>query len=361
MADVFKFKESCAALLFACCAAAALADPNLPPNEPVRNIVFGSCLNLTEHPMLDRTLTLPMDLFIFLGDNIYADTVDMAVMRRKYGQLKESRFFRELRKTAVILATWDDHDLGVNDGGCDYPMRRESQREFLDWLDVPDESPLRRQEGVYDARVFGPPGKQLQVVLLDTRYFRSPLSKGEHGAVPSGGPYVPNKDPAATMLGPAQWRWLEGQLLEPAEIRLIISSIQFVSEFSGAEAWANMPLEKQRLLDLLRRTSASGVIFLSGDRHWCELSRMDGPLGYPLYDLTASAMTQVHPRGTPTPNRYRHHPRTYHEPSAGRMRIEWDEEDPRITLEIIAADGAMPIQQKIRLSELQGNPATPKP
>jgi alkaline phosphatase D len=334
----------------------SLAESKWPPDQLVRDIVFGSCLNLTDHPMLDRTLTLPMDLFLFLGDNIYADTTDMAVMRRKYDALKQSRFFRGLRETATIVATWDDHDLGVNDGGADYPMRRESQKEFLDWLDVPVDSPRRRQEGVYDARIFGPPGKRIQIILLDTRYFRSPLLQGEHGAVPSGGPYVPNHDPDATMLGEAQWHWLEDQLVQPAEIRLVISSIQFISEFSGAEAWANMPLEKQRFLDLLRQTRASGVIFLSGDRHWCELSRMDGTLGYPLYDLTASAMTQIHPRGTPTPNRYRHSPVTYHQPSAGRMRIDWDCEDPRITMQIIAVDGTAPITQEIRLSELQPTP-----
>jgi alkaline phosphatase D len=340
--------------LTACCSlAVCLADQHHSPHEPIREIVFGSCLNMTEHPMLERTLTLPMDLFIFLGDNIYADTTDMAVMRKKYDALKQSRFFRGLRQKAVILATWDDHDLGVNDGGADYPMRRESQREFLDWLDVPDDSPLRSQEGVYDAHVFGPPHKRLQVILLDTRYFRSPLRQGAHGAIPSGGPYVPNNDPHSTILGDAQWHWLEEQLLRPADIRLLISSIQFVSEFSGAEAWANMPLEKQRFLDLIERTGANGMIILSGDRHWCELSRMDGPLGYPLYDLTASAMTQVHPRGTPTPNRYRHHPVTYHQPNAGRMSINWDSTDPEVTLQIIDEAGTVRIEEKIKLSELQ--------
>ena len=63
---------------------------------PIADIVFGSCLKVVDHPMLERTLTLPMDLFLFLGDNIYADTQDMAVMRAKYDALKASRFFQEL-------------------------------------------------------------------------------------------------------------------------------------------------------------------------------------------------------------------------------------------------------------------------
>lgn len=148
-----------------------------PAETPLRHIVFGSCLDKTEHPMLDRTLTLPMDLFVYLGDNIYADTEDMNVMRAKYRALADSRFHRGLLQRAPVLATWDDHDFGANDGGADYPKRREAQREFLEWLQVPADSPLRRREGVYDARVFGPAGQSVQVLLLDTRYFRSPLKR----------------------------------------------------------------------------------------------------------------------------------------------------------------------------------------
>jgi alkaline phosphatase D len=301
--------------------------------------------------MLERTVTLPMDLFIFLGDNVYADTHDMEVMRARYDALKQSRFFQALRRKAPILATWDDHDYGTNDGGAEYPMRREAQREFLDWLDVPANSPRRAQEGIYYAQTFGPPGRQVQVILLDTRYFRSPLRLGNHGAEPSGGPYVPNSDPAATMLGARQWAWLEAELRKPADVRLIVSSIQFVSEFSGAEAWANLPLEKERFLELIRRTNARGVLFLSGDRHWCELSRMDGPLGYPLYDLTASAMTQRHPRGTPTPNRYRHQARTYHDANVGRLEIDWTSPAPKLTLQILDVQGAVQIEEIVTLGQ----------
>jgi alkaline phosphatase D len=326
--------------------------------EPiVDEIAFGSCIKNPQHPMLDRVLTLPMDLFLFLGDNIYADTQDMAVMRAKYDALKASRFFRELRARVPILATWDDHDMGANDAGADYPKRREAKEEFLRWLDEPADSPRRQREGVYDARVFGPAGKRVQIILLDTRWFRSPLkrvSRTDQKLV--GGVYVPNPDPAATMLGAAQWRWLQEQLMHPAELRLIVSSIQFISEFSGAEAWANLPLEKQRMLDLLRETKAAGVLFLSGDRHWCELSRMPGPAGYALYDLTASALTEKHPRGTPSDNKYRAMPTTYHDVNVGHLRIDWHAKDPTITWKIVDLAGESRIEQTLRLSELQPAP-----
>jgi alkaline phosphatase D len=321
--------------------------------EPVvRDIAFGSCINRPDHPMLDRALTLPMDLFLLMGDNIYADTQDMSVMQAKYDALKASRFFRELRRKVPVLATWDDHDFGANDAGADFPKRREAQAEFLRWIDEPADSPRRQREGVYDARIFGPPGKRVQVVLLDTRYFRSPLVRVPRAEQRTlGGSYVPNPDRSATMLGDAQWRWLEVQLRRPAELRIIVSSIQFVSEFSGAEAWANLPFEKRRMIELLRTTRASGVIFLSGDRHWCEWSRMDGP-GYPLYDLTASALTEKHARGLPSENHYRADPVTYHDVSVGHLHIDWEAPDPTLALRIIDVAGETRMQEKVRLADL---------
>ena len=333
---------------------AVAASPAVRGQAPIADIVLGSCLKQVDHPMLARTLTLPMDLFLFLGDNIYADTRDMTVMRAKYDALKASRFFQELRRRGPVLATWDDHDFGANDAGAEYPLRRESQAEFLRWLDEPADSPRRRRDGVYDARVLGPAGRRVQVIVLDTRFFRGPLRRAAQGEpVLVGGPYRPQTDRSVTLLGEAQWRWLGEQLRQPAELRLVASSIQFVSEFSGAEAWANLPHEKQRLLDLLRETRAAGVLFVSGDRHWCELSRMDGPTGYPLYDLTVSALTEKHPRGTPSENQYRALPQTYHDVNAGHLHIDWAAADPLVTWRIVDVTGRTQLEHRVRLGELQ--------
>lgn len=321
--------------------------------QPLSHIAFGSCIESTEHAMLDHTLTLPMDLFLFMGDNIYADTTDMAVMRAKYTRLKESRFFKGVRAKGPILATWDDHDMGLNDGGADYPKRREAQKEFWDWLDEPEGSAMRRQEGVYQARIFGPQGKRTQVIMLDTRYFRSPLKRVPKEQATDGGSAVPTDDPKTTMLGAAQWQWLEGVLKQPAELRLVVSSIQFAAAACGAESWANFPHEQRRLVDLIRATKAQGLVFLSGDRHWCELSCLTKEVPYPLWDLTASSMTQIHKRGTPTTNKNRVMPKTYHLPNVGTLDVDWAAPDPGLTLRILDAQGGVQIEKTLRLGELR--------
>lgn len=323
------------------------------PAQPLQHIVFGSCLDQVQHPMLDRTLTLPMDLFLFMGDNIYADTEDMAKMRAKYIALNESSFFQGLRSKTPILATWDDHDFGINDGGGDYPKKKESQKEFLDWLNEPSGSALRKQEGVYQARTFGPVGKRTQVILLDTRYFRSPLKRVPKEQGSNGGTSVPTDDVTTTMLGEAQWNWLKKALKEPAELRLIVSSIQFASAASGSESWANFPHEQKRLVKLIAETQANGALFLSGDRHWCEMSALTQDVPYPLYDFTASSMTQIHKRGTPTPNANRHLPKTFHQPNVGTLDIDWAAADPTLTLRILDVEGKSQIEKTLRLSELK--------
>ena len=321
-------------------------------DKPISAIAFGSCIDTNVHPMLDTFLKQRWDLAVMLGDNIYADTTNATVMRAKYEERKQSHFWQSLRSRAPLLATWDDHDFGWNDSGANYAMKVESQRLFLEFMDEPADSERRRREGVYDAHVFSPPGKRVQIILLDTRYFRSTLSTGIHTAVPSGGRYVPSAETDKTMLGEAQWLWLEKQLKVPADVRVIASSIQFISEFSGAEAWANMPHEKKRMLDLVERTERAGgggILFISGDRHWAELSRLDRPGLPPLYDLTSSALTQKHPRGTPTPNRYRDGP-TYHDANMGLIFIDWDHRKgsgPQIRLRLLDAAGRVRIEKTL--------------
>ena len=323
--------------------------------KPLRHILFGSCLDTHVHPMLDRALTLPCDLFLFLGDNVYADKGGSGIpfMREKYALLKGSSFFQGLRAKSPLLATWDDHDFGVNDGGGDFPLKKEAQTEFWNWLDEPADSAQRKQEGVYHSRLFGPEGSRVQVLMLDTRYFRSPLKKVPKDQAMLGGAHVPDDDADKTMLGEPQWQWLEAQLRVPADVRLIASSIQFAPEAHGGESWANLPREQQRLVSLIQSTRAEGVIILSGDRHWCEFSKLDVPGGYPLYDFTASAMTQKHPRGTPTPNKNRFLPKTYHEANVGALDIDWNGDDTALTFRIVDANGGTRLEHRLRLGDLR--------
>jgi alkaline phosphatase D len=327
------------------------AEPSASDEPLLRRILFGSCIQQDRPvPIFETILGHNPELFLFIGDNIYADTEDIDLMRAKYASLGAMPGFVRLQQACPLLATWDDHDYGVNDGGADYPQREASQQAFVDFWQAAANSPLRRRPGVYDARTFGPEGQRVQVILLDTRYFRSPLKRGERRV---GGPWVPDDDPGKTMLGEPQWQWLEQQLRQPAQVRLLVSSIQCLSEPAGQETWSNLPRERERLFRLIDTTGAEGVVILSGDRHWAELSKIDEGVPYPLYDLTSSSLNQLHPRGTPTENRHRAIPETFHRENFGVIAIDWDQTDPTLLLEIRDLEDTVRLTKTLRLSELR--------
>lgn len=148
--------------------------------EPVvSRIAFGACAKQDQpQPIWDAIVALQPQRFVFLGDNIHGDTEDMAVLKAKYDLLGNQPGYRKLKQTCPVLATWDDHDYGGNDAGVEYPKKRESQQLFLDFFDVPKDDSRRQQEGVHSSHLLGPPGKRIHLILLDSRYFRSPLKKG---------------------------------------------------------------------------------------------------------------------------------------------------------------------------------------
>jgi alkaline phosphatase D len=325
----------------------------LQSEEPVSisRILFGSCIKQAEPaPIFQTILERKPELFLFLGDNIYADTSDMTVMQSKYDVLAAIPAFAELIRSCPVHATWDDHDYGLNDGGAEFAQRDEAQKLFLDFWGDPADSSRRSRPGVYEAKIYGEVGKRVQVIMLDTRYFRGPLQKGEKRV---GGVYYPNEDKNVTMLGESQWAWLKEELKKPAEVRLLVSSIQVLSTAQGQETWSNLPFEQRRLFDLITKTGANGVIVLSGDRHWAELSVEREGVPYPLWDLTSSSLNQLHPRGTPTENARRAQPETWHRENFGEIAIDWKGEETLVKMLVHDLDGAIVIEREVPLRELR--------
>lgn len=340
-------------LMFLWLGVASLAQASEPTTAPVRRIAFGSCANQGKpQPIWDAVCDLKPDLFLFLGDNIYADTTDMVVMKQKYDKFAAVPGFKRLKQTCKIMATWDDHDYGKDDAGYEYGPKKESQKLFFDFFNIPENSPRRQQDGIYTAESFGPVGQRVQIILLDTRTFRTPLKKQEGKPTSGEGPYVPDPSEEADMLGQTQWKWLEEQLKQPADIRLIGSSVQMVAEDHHWEKWMNMPRQREKFYKLIESTQAKGVIVLSGDRHLAELSMMPKAVGYPLYDLTSSGLTEAN-------KRFRAHEVNQHRVATmnwgnnfGFITIDWYASDPVIRLQIRDEAGEVTIQQKVLLSTI---------
>ncbi len=331
--------------------------PAADEKKPLARIAFGSCVHQDKpQPIWGPINATKPDLWIFLGDNIYADTEDIALMRRMYGQLGAQEGYQRLKKQCPILATWDDHDFGKDDAGEDFPKKKEAQEVFLDFFGIAKDSPRRKREGVYHAEVYGPPGKRVQVIMLDMRYHRSGIKK-DPKLPRAGGQYIPNTDEKATILGAEQWKWLEEQLKTPAEVRLLGSSVQLIANEHRHEKWGNFPREVERLYGLIRKTKANGLIVLSGDRHLAELSMGEVGVGYPIYDITSSGLNQANRffrRLEPNKARLAIMDQGN---NFGMVRIDWAKADPLISLEIHDEEGDVTIRQKLPLSRLTARDA----
>ena len=353
-------KPTLLSLMFALCTFAT-GGATAQPAEPVEPtvIAFGACAHENRpQPIWDAVVAAEPDLFIFTGDNIYGDTNDMAVLQAKYDNLGAQPGYQKLLKTCPVLAVYDDHDYGLNDGGKEYAKRKESAQMCLDFFGVPKDDPRRDHEGVYGSQMIGEPGSRVQIILLDTRYFRDKLDKSTLTSAEKKeknlvGWYQPTKDTTRTLLGEDQWQWLEKELKKEADVRVIVSSIQVVSWEKGMECWGNMPHERDRLFKLIETTKANGAFFISGDVHFTELSKSDeGP--YPMYDLTSSGLNQRPGKTWYTGvNTYRLKDKVYSERNFGIIRIDWTGKATTLTLEARTEKGETAYKEVVPLSKLR--------
>lgn len=338
---------------------------NEPADARKLRIAFGSCAKQSKpQPIWATVRAARPDLFLFLGDNFYADAQDAAALRQRYAEFRRVEALQAFRRDVPHLAIWDDHDFGDDDVGAEYAFKTLSQQLFCDEWNEPADSPRRTRPGIYEAWRIERGGRTVQVLMLDLRFNRTALvadpalkqgyasmvMKARLGGGAMKGWYVPNPDPAATLLGEAQWRWLADRLAEPADVRLLCSSVQLGAEGTGWECWANFPNERQRLAALIREKRANGVIVVSGDMHYADLSRWDVPGNYPLWDLTSSGLTEVW--DIPTPNA-RRVGEVFAGVNFGLVDLDFSTPNPAIQLSIRDLKGETRLLHRLSLNELR--------
>jgi alkaline phosphatase D len=322
--------------------------PTSGTSDQTFRIAVAACLRLASggYGLTDIVANDP-DVMLWLGDNVYADTDDMTRLRAKYDELGANPRFQELAGATEMMATWDDHDYGSNNSNRTWPQRDASKAEFLRFWHAPQDDIRWRQPGVYSARTFGSGERTVQVILLDNRYNLDPYDYS-------------GTDPTRQILGEEQWAWLRERLGEPATVRIIGSGIQVIQDYDidqAWESWGDSPLQQQRLFRLIRELRVPGVIFVSGDMHFAELSRHPddaAALGYPTYDLTSSGLDQIEYIGTGADdwiNENRIGEPLNSNQKHGLVEIDWAPADPQIHLEIHDRRRLF-LNHVIRLSEL---------
>jgi len=269
-------------------------NPVLMPDTTLTRIAVGSCNHQSapQH-MWEQIASANPQLFLMIGDNVYGDAgwdgdAGLASLRRAYGLQASHPEFTGFRSSVPMMATWDDHDFGFNDAGGSFPFRGWSETLFETFWGSSEA--VKARPGIYDSTITGVAGKRVQVIMLDTRFFRSDLKRGPwtKDRLPLGG-YLPDDSADKTVLGEAQWAWLAAELAKPADLRIVVSSTQVLTTAHQFEGWTNFPAERTRLLDLLGTREASGLVLLSGDRHAGGIYKVDHG-GQTIWELTSSSL-----------------------------------------------------------------------
>lgn len=307
-------------------------------SEPINmKLVAGSCFYANDandpqgwNPGADNNIFESMraqepDLMLWLGDNVYTRDIDWTT---RTGLLQRWGFTRAVKELQPLLGSvhhysiWDDHDYGPNDADRSYRDKDVSREVFQLFWGNP-KSGADPDRGIAYRFTWG----DAEFFLLDDRWNRSPnmRSTGKR-----------------QILGAAQIEWLLDSLASSgATFKFVVMGGQILNTARVAETYANYPEERAKLLEEIGALGLRGVMFLTGDRHFSELSRLERPGSYPLYDFTMSPLTVSPSNGEREGNSLRV-PETYvQERSFGMVEIGGPFGDRSVTLSVRNSKGEL--------------------
>ncbi len=217
------------------------------------------------------------DLMLWLGDNVYFREVDYFTrsgMQHRYTHSRAIPELQPLLASTPQYAIWDDHDFGPDDSDGTWVHKETSWEVFRDFWGNPSFG-VDGQKGCTTQFTYA----DVDYFLLDDRYNRSPN--------------ICNSCPDRTMLGKEQLQWFLAALkTSRAPYKIVALGGQVLTTSENYEtAFHYFPAERDTILSFIERENIQGVIFLTGDRHFTELSAMKNKSGNWVYDLTVSPFT----------------------------------------------------------------------
>jgi len=276
-----------------------LISVNLYSTQEILTLGFGSCLHQDRSMAILKTIEKKeLDLFMFIGDNVYGDQKDgeldklIRTYKQQYNNLEN--FLKNVSTDFI----WDDHDFGLNDGGSDYRYKDRAKELFLETWKIPSQDPRRLRDGLYFDKMIEKNGLKVHLIFLDNRTFKSEWKLTDEFNKEGKERYVKDFDPDKTLLGKKQWQWLKDKLNEDSNIKIILSSLQILSLGHGWESWDKLPLERERLFNLIDESNVSNLFILSGDRHRGGFYSFKTVDNNDIYEFTSSSLNLPIPFNT---------------------------------------------------------------
>ena len=272
---------------------------NLYSTQEILTLGFGSCLHQDRSMAILKTIEKKeLDLFMFIGDNVYGDQKDgeLDKLIRTYKQQYNN--LENFLKNVSTEFIWDDHDFGLNDGGSDYRYKDRAKELFLETWKIPSNDVRRLRDGLYFDKMIEKNGLKVHLIFLDNRTFKSEWKLTDEFNKEGKERYVKDFDPDKTLLGKKQWQWLKDKLNEDSNIKIILSSLQILSLGHGWESWDKLPLERERLFNLIDESNVSNLFIFSGDRHRGGFYSFKTDDNNDIYEFTSSSLNLPIPFNT---------------------------------------------------------------
>ena len=312
--------------------------------EPAPDFSFliGSCYYLND-PKYDRPGTpygknpkiletmgnMPTDFMIWGGDNVYlreADYSSASGMAYRYSFNFRLPQMQKLRATRANYAIWDDHDYGPNDSDGRFELKEASLDLFKNYWGNKTFGESDN-EGTYHKFKWS----DCDFLCMDDRFYRAANS------LPDSIGGKPN--PSKVFYGRKQLDWLKNNLISSsATFKFIVTGGQMLNPLADKECFYFYPVEYQELMNFIVENNISGVIFLTGDRHFSELIKWQPTGFYPLYDFTCSAVTSGVARPE-NPNPRRVVGSLLAENNFGKIAVSGGKGDRKVTLETYDIEG----------------------
>ncbi len=222
------------------------------------------------------------DFMIWLGNNISSDlsvnNIDFRSLVEKYVETRSNTALNEFLQSTPQIATWDEVDYGMNNGGREWALKDTAFFAF----DMFWPNSLKKtynytfwDYGVYQKYAYN----DVDVFLLDARFFREKTS-----------------DESPSLFGDTQIERLFEEINKSgATFTFLVSPTPFL--FPGEESLINYKDQLEHFMYRLKLSGAEGVILLSGqgsetqfmkyekDPNWSDLR-----FWHPVYEFNLGAL-----------------------------------------------------------------------
>ena len=326
---------------------------------PDFNFLMGSCFYMNDTPydrpgkpygqdphILETMGNTQSDLMLWLGDNLYYREADYSTesgMEYRYGFNFRLPEFQKLRATRANYAIWDDHDYGPDDSEGTFELKEKSLELFKNYW---GNKTYGQQEhaGVYHKFKWS----DCEFFMLDDRYNRTPkqLRDSVDGK--------PNAD--KIIFGEAQMQWLKNSLaVSTATFKFIVTGGQALNALGTEETLLHYPIECNDLINFVANQKISGLVFLTGDRHFTEMINYKPRADfYAIPEYTSSAVTagSSKPSKAEVNNPQRVEGSLFLGNNFGRLSVSGTPKNRTLIIETLDAKGDVKWKKEISQNEL---------